>query len=86
MVQWLRLHAPNAGGTGFIPGWGTEFPHAAKRAPPKKRRVHGGLIYLPSNSFKFQKRILETVREGNRSGECVYCLETIGEKVGMLTA
>ena len=22
-VQWLRLHAPNAGGQGFIPGQGT---------------------------------------------------------------
>ena len=23
MVQWLRLHAPNAGGPGLIPGQGT---------------------------------------------------------------
>ena len=23
VVQWLRLHAPNAGGRGLIPGWGT---------------------------------------------------------------
>ncbi|TEA36103.1 hypothetical protein DBR06_SOUSAS11510010, partial [Sousa chinensis] len=23
VVQWLRLHAPNAGGRGSIPGWGT---------------------------------------------------------------
>ena len=23
MVQWLRLHAPNAGGPGPILGWGT---------------------------------------------------------------
>ena len=22
-VQWLRLHTPNAGGLGVIPGWGT---------------------------------------------------------------
>ena len=28
-VQWLRLCAPNAGGTGLIPGWGTKIPHAA---------------------------------------------------------
>ena len=26
-VQWLRLHASNAGGTGSIPGWGTKIPH-----------------------------------------------------------
>ena len=23
VVQWLRLHAPNSGGPGLIPGWGT---------------------------------------------------------------
>ena len=28
MVQQLRFHAPNAGGTGLIPGWGTKIPHA----------------------------------------------------------
>ena len=22
MIQWLRLHAPNAGGTGLMPDWG----------------------------------------------------------------
>ena len=27
MVQWLRLHAPNAGGMGLIPGWGTKIPY-----------------------------------------------------------
>ena len=28
-VQWLRLHALNAGDIGSIPGWGTKIPHAA---------------------------------------------------------
>ena len=28
VVQWLRLHASNAGGMGSIPGWGTKIPHA----------------------------------------------------------
>ena len=28
-VQQLRLHAPNAGATGSIPGWRTKFPNAA---------------------------------------------------------
>ena len=23
VVQWLRLYAPNAGGPGSVPGWGT---------------------------------------------------------------
>ena len=33
-VQWLRLHASNAGGTDSIPGRGTKIPDAAKK---KKR-------------------------------------------------
>ena len=28
VVQWLRLHAPNAEGMGLIPGQGTKIPHA----------------------------------------------------------
>ena len=28
MVQWLRLYASSAGGTGLIPGLGTKIPHA----------------------------------------------------------
>ena len=28
VVQWLRLHTPNAGGTGSIPDRGTKIPHA----------------------------------------------------------
>ena len=33
MVQWLRLHGPNAGGLGSIPGQGT-------RSHMLQRRVH----------------------------------------------
>ena len=28
VVQWLRLHAPNAGDSGLIPGQGTKTPYA----------------------------------------------------------
>ena len=34
MVQWLRFHPSNAGGTGSIPGRGTKAPHDAQ---PKKK-------------------------------------------------
>ena len=34
VVQWLRLCASNAGGTGSIPGHGTKTP-----PPPKKKEV-----------------------------------------------
>ena len=30
VVQWLRRHILNAGGTGSIPGWGTKVPHASQ--------------------------------------------------------
>ena len=30
MVQWLRIHTSNLGGTGSIPNQGTEFPYAAR--------------------------------------------------------
>ena len=28
VVQWLRLCAASAGGTGSVTGWGTKIPHA----------------------------------------------------------
>ena len=29
VIQWLRLHAPNAGGMGWVPSWGLRscMPH-----------------------------------------------------------
>ena len=34
-VQWLRLCASTAGGTGLIPGWGTRYRmHAATKESP----------------------------------------------------
>ena len=37
VVQWLRLHASNAGGTGLIPVWGTKVPHAVWHSQKKKK-------------------------------------------------
>ena len=39
MVQRLRLHASDAGGTSLIPGQGTQIPHVAQHPPPTKRKV-----------------------------------------------
>ena len=36
VVQWLRLHSPNAEGTGLIPGWGTKIPHATQHSQIKR--------------------------------------------------
>ena len=37
LVQWLRLPAPSAGGTGSVPGWGAKILHAAHCGQKKKR-------------------------------------------------
>ena len=34
-VQWLRLQAPNAGGMGLLPGWGTKISQAAEHGLKK---------------------------------------------------
>ena len=43
-VQWLRLHAPSAGGVGLIPGWVTKIPQAAQcDQREKKKKILLGL-------------------------------------------
>ena len=44
MSQWLRLHAPNAGGMGSIPGQETKFLHATQCSQNKKKDCDGGLF------------------------------------------
>ena len=45
VVQWLKLCAPNSGGTGSIPGWGTRShmlqlrPCAAKKKKKKEIKI-----------------------------------------------
>ena len=45
-VQWLRLHTPNAVGTGLIPGRGAKIPHATPHGQKKKkeRKKHSDTI------------------------------------------
>ena len=38
-VQWLRLHARNAGTAGSIPGRGTKIPRATRRSQKVKRTI-----------------------------------------------
>ena len=37
MVQWLRLHASNAGGVGLISGWENKIPHAGMHSQKIKK-------------------------------------------------
>ena len=48
VVQWLRLHASNAGGMGSIPGQGTKIPHASrpKKKKLKKKKYLDGTTFL----------------------------------------
>ena len=53
VVQWLRLHASNAGGVGLIPGWGTKIWHAVWQNQNKKFKIseiyeRGCLFFLLS--------------------------------------
>ena len=42
MIQWLRIHIPNAGGTGLIPGWETKIPHSAQCDQKDKKKKKKG--------------------------------------------
>ena len=43
-VQWIRLCATIAGGTGLIPGWGTKILHAARYNQKKKKNLGASLV------------------------------------------
>ena len=69
-VQWLRLHAPNVGGPGSIPGQGTrsnmpqlKISHAATKTRcsqiskiKKKKKKNGTKSKKRQNSKNFSKR------------------------------
>ena len=57
VVQWLRLHASNAGGTGSIPSWGTKIPHVMRPKDKERKkkeipRVLGALHQEPGTKTK----------------------------------
>ena len=49
VVQWLRLHASNAGDLDSVPGQGTKIPHAAwcgQKINLKNKQVSGLYCFL----------------------------------------
>ena len=46
VVQWLRLHVPNAGGGSSTTGWETKIPHAMGHSQKKKRYTLQRLVSL----------------------------------------
>ena len=51
VVQWLRLHASNAGGAGSLPGWGTKIPHAPQHGSAKKKRNENSNVFTLHTVF-----------------------------------
>ena len=54
MIQWVRFHASNAGGTDLIPVQGTNIPHAARFGQKKenlllKRSRRTAISLIPRN-------------------------------------
>ena len=45
-VQWLVLHAPNAGGKGSIPGCGIKILHAKQHRGKKKANKSGNVLHI----------------------------------------
>ena len=69
MVQWLRLGAASAGGTGSIPGQGTKIPHAKRPKGKRERKCMCELTEL---------RDAQRARENTVSGVSVrVCVKTV---------
>jgi len=60
VVQWFRLSAYTAGGTGSIPGWETKIPHAMLCGQKRKNRI---------TQLKIKKKKKKRERESERRGE-----------------
>ena len=57
VVQWLRLHTPNAGGLGLMPGQGTKISHCC--VAEKRRKLFSNCLVLKkSYSHIFNSGIL----------------------------
>ena len=51
VVQWLRLRASTAGGTGLILGWGTKIPHAGSAKQNKTKQNNLKIIVINKIAF-----------------------------------
>ena len=54
VVQWIRLHGPNAGGPGLIPGQGTRSPTPQLR-PGTAKYIY--IYILREAKFRIQRQI-----------------------------
>ena len=78
-VQWLILHAPNAGVTGSIPGWGTNSLHASGHSVKKEfcLKLYQNIKFPDKISNKKKKRVGAQADPGlyikNRAVPSSYC-------------
>ena len=49
-IQWLSLHAPNAGGLGSVPGQGTRS-HMPQLRPEAAKSIHSFFFFFKILSF-----------------------------------
>ena len=64
MVQWLRLHTPNAGGTSSIPRQGTNIPHAMwgsqeKKPTPIQKQANSSNRYFSKEDIQMPNKQME---------------------------
>ena len=45
-VQWFGLNTSTAGGSGLIPGWGTEVPQVCSIAKKKKKENYSQFFFF----------------------------------------
>ena len=57
IVQWLRLHAPNAGGLDSIPGQGTRFHMQQLKIPYATTKIKDPMLQLRPAQTKKKKKI-----------------------------
>ena len=70
VVQWLRLHVPNARSMGSIPGWGTKIPHVTGCSP-----LHPRPKSSPDPQRCYSQGTLHTLPPPTRSLTVLWCYE-----------
>ena len=80
MVHWLRLQAPNAGGTGLILGQGTKIQHVEQCSQKKKSKLQSfGLLMRRADSL--EKTLMLGKTEGRRGRQRMRWLDGITDSV-----
>ena len=67
-VQWLRLHAPNAGGTGSISGRGNKILHVLQCGLKKKSNITQMNLFSKQKQTHRHRKIYSALR-GKGVGE-----------------